>query len=73
MEMGFRTCVLLLTFIVFLASFLIFKALGMFFAALIFSSFEKPAMSPFGCREDNEGSWSIGVYRGRNPFALHPI
>lgn len=68
-----RTCVLSLTFIFFLASFLIFGALGMFFAWLTFSPFEKPAMSPFGCREDNEGSWSIGVYRGRNPFALHPI
>ncbi|KAH9312959.1 hypothetical protein KI387_027994, partial [Taxus chinensis] len=68
-----RTCVLSLTFIFFIASLLIFGALGMFFAWLSVSPFEKPAMNTLGCREDDEGSWSIGVYRGSNPFALHPI
>jgi hypothetical protein len=26
-----------------------------------------------GCQPDNEGSWSIGVYHGANPFSLQPI
>ena len=26
-----------------------------------------------GCREDNEGSWSIGVFYGDSPFSLKPI
>ncbi|KAJ4869005.1 Glycosyltransferase family protein 64 protein C5 [Raphanus sativus] len=29
--------------------------------------------SSLGCREDNEGSWSIGVYYGDSPFTLKPI
>ncbi|CAH8379325.1 unnamed protein product [Eruca vesicaria subsp. sativa] len=30
-------------------------------------------VSSLGCREDNEGSWSIGVYYGDSPFTLKPI
>lgn len=29
--------------------------------------------SSLGCREDNEGSWSIGVFYGDSPFSLKPI
>lgn len=29
--------------------------------------------SSLGCREDNEGSWSVGVYYGDSPFTLKPI
>ncbi|GER28934.1 glycosyltransferase family protein 47 [Striga asiatica] len=26
-----------------------------------------------GCREDDEGSWAVGVYYGESPFSLKPI
>ncbi|KAJ0234823.1 Glucosamine inositolphosphorylceramide transferase 1 [Hirschfeldia incana] len=29
--------------------------------------------SSLGCREDNEGSWSIGLFYGDSPFTLKPI
>ncbi|CAH2074162.1 unnamed protein product [Thlaspi arvense] len=29
--------------------------------------------SSLGCREDNEGSWSIGIFYGDSPFSLKPI
>ncbi|CAN7141864.1 unnamed protein product [Brassica rapa subsp. narinosa] len=29
--------------------------------------------SSLGCREDNEGSWCVGVYYGDSPFTLKPI
>eukprot|EP01018_Ginkgo_biloba_P027159 Gb_22358 [translate_table: standard] len=66
-----RFCVLYLTFIYFLGSFMLFGATGMLYAWMSFS--EKPGADALGCREDDEGSWSIGVFRGSNPFALHPI
>ncbi|ESR49827.1 glucosamine inositolphosphorylceramide transferase 1 [Citrus sinensis] len=30
-------------------------------------------LSSFGCQEDSEGSWSIGVFFGNSPFSLKPI
>ncbi|XP_060212509.1 glucosamine inositolphosphorylceramide transferase 1-like isoform X1 [Lycium barbarum] len=30
-------------------------------------------LSDIGCKEDDEGSWSIGVYYGDSPFNLKPI
>lgn len=30
-------------------------------------------VSSLGCKEDNEGSWSIGVFYGDSPFSLKPI
>ncbi|KAJ6727349.1 EXOSTOSIN HEPARAN SULFATE GLYCOSYLTRANSFERASE -RELATED [Salix purpurea] len=30
-------------------------------------------LNSLGCQEDNEGSWSIGVYYGDSPFSLKPI
>lgn len=26
-----------------------------------------------GCRQDGEGSWSIGIYKGPHPWALVPL
>lgn len=30
-------------------------------------------MPTVGCKEDSEGSWSIGVFYGHSPFSLKPI
>lgn len=30
-------------------------------------------LSSFGCQEDSEGSWSIGIFFGNSPFSLKPI
>ncbi|EEF29466.1 transferase, transferring glycosyl groups, putative [Ricinus communis] len=30
-------------------------------------------LNSVGCRQDNEGSWSIGVFYGHSPFSLKPI
>lgn len=51
----------------------------MFYGWLVFS---KPysrstnvgvGLNSLGCQEDNEGSWSIGVFYGDSPFSLKPI
>eukprot|EP00249_Psilotum_nudum_P009583 c22024_g1_i1 orf=477-1013(+) len=70
-----RTCTLSSVFIFFLGSFLLFGLLGMFFAWLTFSPFEQPFLNLTrrGCQEDNEGSWSVGIFYGSNPFSLRPI
>ncbi|KAJ6892542.1 hypothetical protein NC651_025672 [Populus alba x Populus x berolinensis] len=66
-------------FTFFLGYLVLYGSIGMFYAWLMFS---KPYLrstnasvglkSP-GCQEDNEGSWSIGVFYGDSPFSLKPI
>ncbi|ERN01297.1 glycosyltransferase family protein 64 protein C5 [Amborella trichopoda] len=57
----------------FLISSLLFGSLALAFAWLTFSPYERPRLSSYGCQDDNEGSWSIGVYYGDNPFSLKPL
>jgi hypothetical protein len=61
-------------------SLLLFASLGFFFAWLTFSPFAysssmsfDPSSSHLSCRPDNEGSWSIGIFFGDDPFSLQPI
>lgn len=69
-----RGCGLSSTFLFFLSSVLLFSSLGMLFAWLSFSPYKQlNNTGALGCQPDNEGSWSIGVYKGSSPFALQPI
>lgn len=69
-----RGCGLSSTFLFFLSSVLLFSSLGMLFAWLAFSPYKQlNNVGALGCQPDNEGSWSIGVYKGSSPFALQPI
>ncbi|KAL9388450.1 hypothetical protein Peur_017055 [Populus x canadensis] len=66
-------------FTFFLGYLVLYGSIGMFYAWLMFS---KPylrstnagvGLKSLGCQEDNEGSWSIGVFYGDSPFSLKPI
>jgi hypothetical protein len=51
-----------------------FTLVGMLFAWLAFSPYKRIlSEGVIGCQPDDEGSWSIGVYRGKSPFELQPI
>ncbi|XP_052199425.1 glucosamine inositolphosphorylceramide transferase 1-like [Diospyros lotus] len=57
----------------FLAAFLVLGSVVSFYAWLIFPPHVRPTLSPLGCQDDGEGSWSIGVFFGDSPFSLKPI
>ena len=66
-------------FMFFLGCLVLYGSIGMFYGWLVFS---KPysrstnvgvGLNSLGCQEDNEGSWSIGVFYGDSPFSLKPI
>ncbi|KAF2318433.1 hypothetical protein GH714_007454 [Hevea brasiliensis] len=40
---------------------------------LLHHRFLPPGLNSVGCQEDNEGSWSIGLFYGDSPFSLKPI
>lgn len=54
--------------------FILYGFVGLFYGWL---AFKKPYMNmgmpTVGCKEDSEGSWSIGVFYGHSPFSLKPI
>jgi hypothetical protein len=60
----------------FFGCFVVYGALATLYAWLVFSPPVRPpalAGSMLGCQEDNEGSWSVGVFYGDSPFSLKPI
>ncbi|KAJ8433307.1 hypothetical protein Cgig2_012875 [Carnegiea gigantea] len=64
-------------FVFFMAALLCLGSIGTLYAWLVFTPFvgtpyNLPSIS-HGCQEDNEGSWSIGVFFGDSPFSLQPI
>ncbi|GMH10220.1 hypothetical protein Nepgr_012061 [Nepenthes gracilis] len=64
--------------IFFLAALLFLGSVAILYAWLTFNPFLRTPYvrtdtSSFGCQEDNEGSWSIGVFYGDSPFSLRPI
>lgn len=65
-------CVLSSTFAYFLFSFLVLGSIGSLYARLMLTANVRGEAS-LGCQEDNEGSWSIGVFYGDSPFSLKPI
>ncbi|GMG99453.1 hypothetical protein Nepgr_001293 [Nepenthes gracilis] len=71
-------CFLYPAFIFFLAAFLLLGSVATLYAWLFFTPFARPpyvrtGLASMGCQEDNEGSWSIGVFYGDSPFTLKPI
>ncbi|KAA8539216.1 hypothetical protein F0562_025908 [Nyssa sinensis] len=66
-------CALSSTFAFFFASFVLLGSIATLYAWLIFTPNVRTTLSSFGCQEDNEGSWSIGVFYGDSPFSLKPI
>lgn len=69
-------CFLSSAFIFFLTSFLILGSVASIFAWLTFSPYMRPPPFPSslgGCNDDNEGSWSVGIFYGDSPFSLKPI
>lgn len=61
------------TLVYFFTSFLVLGSFAALYGWLIFTPRVRSTLSPLGCREDNEGSWSIGVFYGDSPFSLKPI
>lgn len=60
----------------FFGCFVVYGLLATLYAWLVFTPPVRPpalAGSMLGCQEDNEGSWSVGVFYGDSPFSLKPI
>nr|GMD37082.1 glycosyltransferase family protein 64 protein C5-like [Ipomoea batatas] len=60
-------------FTFFLVSFLLLGSIAALYARLMFTPNVHAGLPTLGCCEDNEGSWSIGVFYGDSPFSLKPI
>ncbi|XP_051121481.1 glucosamine inositolphosphorylceramide transferase 1-like [Andrographis paniculata] len=69
-------CVVSSTFAFFLCAFLALGTAGSFYARFTLTRNVRAgiaAPAALGCRPDNEGSWSVGVFYGDSPFSLKPI
>ncbi|VFQ83679.1 unnamed protein product [Cuscuta campestris] len=60
-------------FAFFLVSFLVLVSIACLYARLMLPPNVHANLPVLGCREDNEGSWAIGVFYGDSPFSLKPI
>lgn len=63
-------------FVFFLGCFVLLGSIATLYAWLAFTPpyvRTDGGVSSLGCQEDNEGSWSIGVFYGDSPFSLKPI
>ncbi|KAK6136124.1 hypothetical protein DH2020_030140 [Rehmannia glutinosa] len=61
------------TFAYFFISFVVLGSIGRFYARYMLTPNVRTGITAYGCREDNEGSWAVGVYYGDSPFSLKPI
>lgn len=69
-----RACGLSSTYLYYFLSILSFSFVGVLFSWLVFSPYKSLSGAVIaGCQPDNEGSWSIGLYRGSSPFSLQPL
>lgn len=74
-------CLLSSGFVFFFGCFVLFGSVATLYVWFAFTPYyyaRSPAESAsssamLGCQEDNEGSWSIGVFFGDSPFSLKPI
>ncbi|KAI9156866.1 hypothetical protein LWI28_013369 [Acer negundo] len=61
-------------FVFFVGCFVLYCLIGWFYGWLLFMKPYVSTQTPsIGCREDSEGSWSIGIFYGDSPFSLKPI
>ncbi|KAL3649670.1 Glucosamine inositolphosphorylceramide transferase 1 [Castilleja foliolosa] len=68
-----ESCVLSSAFVYFVFSFVVLGSIGGFYARYMVTPNVHTGITALGCREDNEGSWALGVYYGESPFSLKPI
>lgn len=61
------------TFSFFFSAFLLLGSIGTLYAWYLCAPNAYKGLSSIGCQQDNEGSWSIGVFYGDSPFSLKPI
>ncbi|XP_071732365.1 glucosamine inositolphosphorylceramide transferase 1-like [Rutidosis leptorrhynchoides] len=56
-------------------SFMMFSSFGFLYTYTFYKypNLNNYGNNSFGCQEDSEGSWSIGVFFGDSPFSLKPI
>lgn len=60
-------------FIYFFGCFVLLGSMATLYTWFAFSPFVRSGMKSLGCQEDNEGSWSVGVFYGDSPFTLKSI
>ena len=61
-------------FVFFLGCFVLFGSFATLYAWFAFTPSVRTGLtSSLGCQQDNEGSWSVGVFYGDSPFSLKPI
>ncbi|KAM6584319.1 hypothetical protein CsatB_011321 [Cannabis sativa] len=62
-------------FIFFIGCLVLFGSFATLYARFAFTPGFRTGMATasLGCQEDNEGSWSVGVFYGDSPFSLKPI
>ncbi|KAK4431074.1 Glucosamine inositolphosphorylceramide transferase 1 [Sesamum alatum] len=68
-----ESCVLSSTFAYFLFSFVVLGLIGSLYGRYMLTPNVLAGITALGCQEDNEGSWSVGVFYGNSPFSLKPI
>ncbi|KAL5716779.1 hypothetical protein ACHQM5_009902 [Ranunculus cassubicifolius] len=66
-------CLLSAASLFFLISFLTLASITTIYTWFVLPHCQPRPLSSLGCQEDNEGSWSIGVFYGDSPFTLKPI
>ncbi|CAH9137554.1 unnamed protein product [Cuscuta epithymum] len=57
----------------FLVAFVLLGSIAALYCRFLLPANAHATLSAAGCREDNEGSWAIGVFYGDSPFSLRPI
>ncbi|VFQ63432.1 unnamed protein product [Cuscuta campestris] len=57
----------------FLVAFVLLASIACIYSRFLLTANAHASLSPMGCREDNEGSWAIGVFYGDSPLSLRPI
>ncbi|CAL1374127.1 unnamed protein product [Linum trigynum] len=64
-------------FLFLLGCLIVYGLIGVIYGWLLFNKPYVPngvvGLNSFGCLEDGEGSWSVGVFYGDSPFSLKPI
>ena len=69
-------CLMSSGFVFFFGCFVLFGSVATFYVWFAFTPYyyaRGTTPSALGCQEDNEGSWSVGVFFGDSPFHLKPI
>ncbi|TMW97242.1 hypothetical protein EJD97_005919 [Solanum chilense] len=66
-------CVSSSGFVYLLVAFVVLGSIAGIYVRFMMTPNVHASISSIGCKEDDEGSWSIGVFYGDSPFSLKPI